>query len=168
VRYTTRQRDKRVGQPSRVLAHHPLLELAEYSTLHQVMAGVQAATSADVQRLFLQAMLSRRAVPGPLAKLIWKKCIEAVRGMWIGLICLLIALSNNCLAANPSIEIRYSDQPAAWDAFVAALKQAITGLDLEFRTFTDEVNGTPVYALVLFLHPLLRLKVTKAMIGERT
>jgi hypothetical protein len=35
-------------------------------------------SSSDVQRLYLQAILSRGLVSEALAKLLWKKCIEAV------------------------------------------------------------------------------------------
>lgn len=37
--------------------------------------------TSDVQRLYLQAILSRGLVSEPLAKLLWKKCIDAVSGM---------------------------------------------------------------------------------------
>lgn len=39
-----------------------------------------AVTSNDVQKLFLQAILSRRILSQKLAAKIWEKCIEAVRG----------------------------------------------------------------------------------------
>jgi len=35
---------------------------------------------ADVNRLFLQSMLSRGPIPEKLAQTIWKKCVEAVNG----------------------------------------------------------------------------------------
>jgi len=35
---------------------------------------------ADVNRLFLQSMLSRGPTPEKLAQTIWKKCVEAVNG----------------------------------------------------------------------------------------
>lgn len=34
----------------------------------------------DVNKLFLQSMLSRGAVPESLARKIWQKCVEAVNG----------------------------------------------------------------------------------------
>lgn len=37
-------------------------------------------SSADVQRLFLQAILSRRILSQKLAAKIWEKCIDAVKG----------------------------------------------------------------------------------------
>ena len=36
--------------------------------------------SSDVQRLYLQAILSRGLVSEALAKLLWKKCLDAVSG----------------------------------------------------------------------------------------
>ena len=38
------------------------------------------ATAGDVQRLFLQAVISRCVVPIKLAKILWQKSIEAVNG----------------------------------------------------------------------------------------
>lgn len=39
------------------------------------------ASSNDVQRLFLQAILSRRVVSAKLAKVLYAKCVEAVKGL---------------------------------------------------------------------------------------
>ncbi|KAI0302104.1 hypothetical protein BC826DRAFT_987272 [Russula brevipes] len=38
-------------------------------------------TSLDVQRLFLQSIISRRVLSADLAKVLWKQCVEAVRGL---------------------------------------------------------------------------------------
>ena len=35
----------------------------------------------DVQRLFLQSVLSRRVLSADLAKVLWKQSIEAVKGL---------------------------------------------------------------------------------------
>jgi non-structural maintenance of chromosomes element 1 len=37
-------------------------------------------SSADVQRLFLQAIFSRGILSEKLAQALWKKCIDAVKG----------------------------------------------------------------------------------------
>jgi non-structural maintenance of chromosomes element 1 len=45
------------------------------------MAVAQPPSPGDVQRLFLQAVLSRRVLSGDLAKVLWRKCIDAVKGV---------------------------------------------------------------------------------------
>jgi len=35
----------------------------------------------DVQRLFLQSVISRRVLSADLAKVLWKQCVEAVNGL---------------------------------------------------------------------------------------
>lgn len=37
-------------------------------------------SSNDVGRLFLQSIISRRVVSDKLAKVLWGKCVEAVKG----------------------------------------------------------------------------------------
>ena len=38
-------------------------------------------SSLDVQRLFLQSAISRRVLSADLAVVIWKQCVEAVKGL---------------------------------------------------------------------------------------
>jgi hypothetical protein len=44
------------------------------------MSAEAPVSAANVRQLFLQAMLSRRTVSAALAKLLWRKCADAVRG----------------------------------------------------------------------------------------
>ncbi len=37
-------------------------------------------SSLDVQRLFIQSAISRKVLSVELAKVIWKQCVEAVKG----------------------------------------------------------------------------------------
>ncbi|KAI0780812.1 Nse1 non-SMC component of SMC5-6 complex-domain-containing protein [Trametes elegans] len=87
-------------------------------------------SSADVQRLFLQAILSRRVLSQNLAAKIWKKCIEAVK------------------EANETLDIEYHGDRNSWDNFVAGVNDALNPLDLEFVHVHDEVSGKEVYAVV--------------------
>ncbi|RPD80190.1 hypothetical protein L226DRAFT_550275 [Lentinus tigrinus ALCF2SS1-7] len=89
-----------------------------------------AITSNDVQKLFLQAILSRRILSQKLAAKIWEKCIEAVK------------------AANETLDIEYRNDRNSWDAFVTKINDALNPLDLEFSRLHDEVNGTEIYAVV--------------------
>lgn len=57
------------------------LHLADHLTrVHLVSSMV---SSLDVQRLFLQSAISRRVLSAELAKVIWKQCVEAVKGLFI-------------------------------------------------------------------------------------
>ncbi|KAI0807463.1 Nse1 non-SMC component of SMC5-6 complex-domain-containing protein [Fomes fomentarius] len=86
--------------------------------------------SNDVQRLFLQAILSRRILSQKLAAKIWEKCIDAVK------------------AANDTLNIDYREDRASWDSFVTKINDALNPLDLEFSRLHDEINGTEMYAVV--------------------
>ncbi|CDO71235.1 hypothetical protein BN946_scf184863.g31 [Trametes cinnabarina] len=87
-------------------------------------------SSTDVQRLFLQAILSRRILSQKLAAKIWEKCIDAVK------------------EANETLEIQYRDDRNSWDTFVANVNDALNPLDLEFAHLHDEVSGKEMYAVV--------------------
>ncbi|KAJ7774760.1 Nse1 non-SMC component of SMC5-6 complex-domain-containing protein [Mycena metata] len=84
----------------------------------------------DVQRLFLQAVLSRGVLSGKLAQTIWAKCKEAV------------------MAADDSIDIAHSGNVADWEAFVVKVNKELDPLDLEFRHQLEEVGGKDMYAIV--------------------
>ncbi|TBU50898.1 Nse1 non-SMC component of SMC5-6 complex-domain-containing protein [Dichomitus squalens] len=87
-------------------------------------------SSNDVQRLFLQAILSRRILSQKLAAKIWEKCIDAVK------------------AANDTLDIQYRADRNSWDNFVTSINDALNPLDLEFAHLHDEVTGQEVYAVV--------------------
>ena len=109
-------------------------------------------SSNDVQRLFLQAVFSRRILSQKLASKIWEKCIDAVRSMRFGrssLVCSrLICRRVPSIAANESLDIEYKDDRASWDTFVTNINDALNPLDLEFARLHDEVNGKEMYAVV--------------------
>ncbi|KAJ6502611.1 hypothetical protein C8R45DRAFT_626081 [Mycena sanguinolenta] len=84
----------------------------------------------DVQRLFLQAVLSRGVLSGKLAQALWAKSKDAV------------------MAADDSLEIAHSDTREEWDAFVIKVNQALDPLDLEFRHLQEETSGREMYAIV--------------------
>ncbi|OJT03133.1 Non-structural maintenance of chromosomes element 1 -like protein [Trametes pubescens] len=87
-------------------------------------------SSADVQRLFLQAILSRRILSQKLAAKIWEKCIDAVK------------------EANETVDIEYRADRNSWDNFVTSVNEALNPLDLEFAHLHDEVSGKEMYAVV--------------------
>ncbi|KAJ7172540.1 Nse1 non-SMC component of SMC5-6 complex-domain-containing protein [Mycena filopes] len=89
-----------------------------------------AVHTKDVQRLFLQAVLSRGVLSGTLAQTIWAKSKEAV------------------MAADESLEIPHSGDRAEWDEFVVKVNKALDPLDLEFRHLQDEISGKEMYAIV--------------------
>ncbi|KAG6333126.1 hypothetical protein ID866_5966 [Astraeus odoratus] len=88
------------------------------------------SSSNDVQRLFLQAVFSRGILSHKHALVLWEKCIDAVK------------------AADPALDIQFSNRRADWDAFVADINDALNCLDLEFRHLMDEALGKEMYAVV--------------------
>ncbi|KAG5353981.1 hypothetical protein C0989_011469 [Termitomyces sp. Mn162] len=84
----------------------------------------------DVQRVFIQAILSRAIVSRNLAQILWEKSIDAVN------------------AAKPELELRLPTGRDAWDEFVTKINRSLDSLDLEFRHLHDENSGTQMYALV--------------------
>ncbi|KAJ6496618.1 Nse1 non-SMC component of SMC5-6 complex-domain-containing protein [Mycena vitilis] len=90
-----------------------------------------AASAKDVQRLFLQAVLSRGVLSGKLAQTLWAKSKDAV------------------MAADENLDIPHSDAREEWDAFVAKVNEALDPLDLEFRHSQEEtMHGREMYAIV--------------------
>ncbi|PFH50652.1 hypothetical protein AMATHDRAFT_144507 [Amanita thiersii Skay4041] len=87
-------------------------------------------SASDVHRLFLHAILSRGVVSERLAKLLWKKCLEAVS------------------AVDDAVVLPDGDDAEAWNEFVAKVNKSLDDLNLDFRQFRDEQTGTPTYALV--------------------
>jgi hypothetical protein len=47
------------------------------------LSSLQSAmvSSLDVQRLFLQSVISRRVLSADLAKVLWEQCVQAVKGL---------------------------------------------------------------------------------------
>ncbi|KAJ6547500.1 Nse1 non-SMC component of SMC5-6 complex-domain-containing protein [Mycena capillaripes] len=84
----------------------------------------------DVQRLFLQAVLSRGVLSGKLAQTLWAKSKDAV------------------MAADDSLDIPYAGTREEWDAFVVKVNEALNPLDLEFRHLQEETSGREMYAIV--------------------
>ncbi|KAH8106987.1 Nse1 non-SMC component of SMC5-6 complex-domain-containing protein [Cristinia sonorae] len=87
-------------------------------------------SSNDVQRLFLQAIFSRRIVTQKLAIKLWQKCVEAVQ------------------AEDETLEIPFSDTQEAWDEWVTQINKSLNPLDLELAHMIDQGNGRVLYALV--------------------
>ncbi|KAF7338346.1 Non-structural maintenance of chromosomes element 1 [Mycena venus] len=89
-----------------------------------------AVSAKDVQRLFLQAVLSRGVLSRKLAQTLWAKSKDAV------------------MAADNTLDIPHSGTRDEWDAFLAKVNQALDPLDLEFRPLQEETNGREMYAIV--------------------
>ncbi|KAE9399308.1 hypothetical protein BT96DRAFT_920250 [Gymnopus androsaceus JB14] len=84
----------------------------------------------DVQRLFLQAVLSRGILSENLAKVIWKKCVEAVK------------------TADADVDVSYSDRDADWDSFIESVNTSLNDLDFEFKSVQDESSAKRLFAMV--------------------
>ncbi|KAG1768322.1 hypothetical protein EDD22DRAFT_977870 [Suillus occidentalis] len=81
--------------------------------------------------VFLQGVFSRSILSFKHAQVLWEKCIDAVK-----------------IAANPTLDIRFSDKREDWDSFVIKINDSLNCLDLEFRHLTDEQTGREMYAMV--------------------
>ncbi|KAJ7109307.1 Nse1 non-SMC component of SMC5-6 complex-domain-containing protein [Mycena epipterygia] len=89
-----------------------------------------AVSASDVQRLFLQAVLSRGVLSGKLAQTLWAKSKDAV------------------MAADNTLDIPHSGDREEWDAFVVKVNDSLNPLDLEFRHLQEETTGREMYAIV--------------------
>lgn len=87
-------------------------------------------STGDVQRLFLQAVVSRGMLSLAVAQILLEKCVAAVR------------------AVDPSVDVPHIATKDTWDTFVATLNRSLDTLDLEFRYLHDETSGVEMYALV--------------------
>ncbi|KAF8201687.1 Nse1 non-SMC component of SMC5-6 complex-domain-containing protein [Pholiota molesta] len=85
---------------------------------------------ADVERLFLQAVLSRAVVSSDLAHVLWAKSIDAVNA-----------------SSNGALKIQHSNDKQSWDDFVSKINRSLDKLELEFRALHDELTGKEMYAI---------------------
>jgi len=110
-------------------------------------------SASDVDRVFLQAVLSRGLLSGDLAKVLWEKSVKAVNGTFLFLTTPLDLDEPNvsCLAAlasNDALNINFVNNANNWDEFVARINRTLDKLELEFRLLHDESTGREMYALV--------------------
>jgi hypothetical protein len=106
-------------------------------------------TVKDVQRLFLQAVLSRGVLSGKMAQTLWAKSKDAVMGASRRVAC--ATFLDICAAADNTLDIPHS---GTWDEFVAKVNQALDPLDLEFRSLQEETSGREMYAIVSLSSPI--------------
>ncbi|KZV71875.1 hypothetical protein PENSPDRAFT_382524 [Peniophora sp. CONT] len=84
------------------------------------------AHASDARKLFLQAVLSRRFMPTPLAQALWQKSRETV------------------MAVDESVNVPNT----SWDDLVTEINVSLNNLDLEFSRVHDEETGAEMWALV--------------------
>ncbi|KAF9052949.1 Nse1 non-SMC component of SMC5-6 complex-domain-containing protein [Panaeolus papilionaceus] len=87
-------------------------------------------SESDVEKLFLQAVLSRGIVSTKLAKILWKKSREAVKG--------------SC----SSVVVELAHEDTAFVDFAQRISTSLDKLDLEFRCGRDETSGVEMWAIV--------------------
>ena len=111
-------------------------------------------SASDVDRVFLQAVLSRGLLSGDLAKVLWEKSVKAVNGTFLFLTAPLDLDEPNvsCLASNDALNINFVNNANNWDEFVARINRTLDKLELEFRLLHDESTGREMYALVHISH----------------
>ncbi|KAF8921416.1 Nse1 non-SMC component of SMC5-6 complex-domain-containing protein [Mucidula mucida] len=106
------------------------------------------ASAGDVQRLFLQAVLSRGVISEKLARVLRKKCVAAVK------------------AADSSLDIAYSDSDASWEAFIANVNKSLDALDISFKFAFDEVTGKKMCILANMKSDEIAQLATEYSVGE--
>ncbi|KAI0079952.1 hypothetical protein K474DRAFT_1682971 [Panus rudis PR-1116 ss-1] len=87
-------------------------------------------SSNDVQKLFLQAVLSRRVITKNLGIKIWEQCVNAVK------------------ATDESLEIPFSSSTDSWHVWLTKVNNALNPLNLELARSNIQETGSEVYALV--------------------
>ncbi|KAF8509277.1 Nse1 non-SMC component of SMC5-6 complex-domain-containing protein [Gautieria morchelliformis] len=85
-------------------------------------------SSNDVPRLFLQTMISRRVVSDKLARVLWGKCVEAVK------------------AADDEVDIDYD--PKMFDQYVNELNNRLEPVELKLAPTFDEIVGKKLWVLI--------------------
>lgn len=105
-------------------------------------------SSQDVDRVFLQAVLSRGIMSGELAKVLWERSIGVVNGNFESPTHSRPLTKARYPAANETLNIRFVNNTDAWNEFVGRINRTLDKLDLEFRMLHDESTGREMYALV--------------------
>ena len=112
-------------------------------------------SAADVDRLFLQAVLSRGLLSSTLAQSLWEKSIDAVNGIKTLVEPNVLIIMLTTAASNNTLNIPNPKDKDSWNAFVAKINRSLDKLDLEFRHMHDELSGKEMYAIVSILHTLV-------------
>lgn len=112
-------------------------------------------SSNDVARLFLQTMISRRIVSDKLARVLWRKCVEAVRGAG-NLQYDLAQPDAKHLAADDVLDISYD--PNKFEQYINELNRRLEPLDLKLTVTVDEVVGKKLWAMVRNILTLFRCR----------
>ncbi|KAL0071515.1 hypothetical protein AAF712_001372 [Marasmius tenuissimus] len=89
-----------------------------------------SVSAGDVQRLFLQAVLSRGILSENVARAIWLQCIEAVKN------------------EDASINVPYTNTETSWDSFLDNVNKTLNDLELEFKAIQDEITGKRLLSIV--------------------
>jgi hypothetical protein len=84
----------------------------------------------DVDRLFLQAVLSRGLMSTKLARVLWQRSVSAVN------------------ASNNALNLPQSNDDKSWIAFMDRINGSIDKLELQLQTIHDELSGNEMCALV--------------------
>lgn len=111
---------------------------------------IMPISESDVEKLFLQAVLSRGIVSTKLAKILWKKSREAVKGSCSSVV-VELAVPNLFSACNQTVNlpaIRPEHEDTAFVDFAQRISTSLDKLDLEFRCGRDETSGVEMWAIV--------------------
>ena len=106
-------------------------------------------SSGDVQRLFLQSVISRRVLSADLAKALWKQSMETVKGTLLYPLSFIKSQITVTSATDDTLQINANTNSAnGWSDFLATLNKSLDPLDLELSRMHDEITRKETYALV--------------------
>lgn len=103
----------------------------------------------DVDRLFLQAVLSRGLMSTTLARVLWQKSVSAVNGSCFFFVSRhSFPVTPSGVASNNALNLPQSNDDESWIAFMDRINGSIDKLELQLRTIRDESSGKEMCALV--------------------
>ncbi|KAF8522234.1 Nse1 non-SMC component of SMC5-6 complex-domain-containing protein [Hysterangium stoloniferum] len=85
-------------------------------------------SSGDVSRVFLQSIISRRVVSDKIARILWRKCVEAVK------------------AADDSVDV--PDDMDQFDNYINTINRHLEPLDFKLNCTADEATGKKIWAMI--------------------
>ena len=122
----------------------------------------------DVDRLFLQAVLSRGLMSTKLARILWQKSVGAVNGSCFFLrVTTLFQLTLTNIASNNALNLPQSNDDQSWIAFMDRINGSIDGLELQLQTIHDESSGKEMCSLVSVSFLTLQVIPTNSFITHR-
>lgn len=121
----------------------------------------------DVDRLFLQAVLSRGLMSTTLARVLWQKSVSAVNSSCFFFVSRHSFSTDTDIASNNALNLPQSNDDESWIVFMDRINGSIDKLELQLRTIRDESSGKEMCALVGVPPLILKEIPTNSFINDR-